>query len=447
MERVGVRFQEWWLVVSSWFASPQFYFQLAAVGATVAVAAAIAALIRARVDAFATPPQTGLWIGVRRNVYQARSLLYPLGLALLLGPAADLSVAVVGESGLVRVAQSLAVVFLLYRLITRLIGDSLIRSLLKWVGMPLAALHVFGWLDNVTAYLDSLSITVGSIELSVYSLGRTVFFGLILFWLGRISNSTGKRVIRGHPRLDVGVREVAAKLFEIAITVVVALLFLNIMGIGLTALTVFGGAFGIGLGLGLQRIAANFISGIIILLDRSITLDDYIELEDGRAGRLRELNMRSATLETYDGKDIVVPNETFVSTAFTNWTHNHQKQRYDIRFSVAYDTDVPAMLEIVRAVVASHPRVLTGADLPIAELPDAEIDGFGESGIDILVEFWMEGIDDGPNRVGADLRLMIWTALKEHGIQIPFPQREVKILNREQPSPNLRGTGADTGRP
>jgi small-conductance mechanosensitive channel len=339
---------------------------------------------------------------------------------------------VVGQNWVVRVAQSLAVVFLLYRIITRFIGDPLIRGLLKWVGIPLATLHVFGWLDDVTGYLDTLSITVGSIQISVYSIGRIIFFGIILFWLGRISRSTGQRVIRSHPTLESGVREVAAKIFEIVVFVVISLLFLNLIGIGLTALTVFGGAFGIGLGLGLQRIAANFISGIIILLDRSITLDDYIELEDGRAGRLRELNMRSATLETFDGKDIVVPNETFVSTAFTNWTHNNQKQRYDLRFSVAYDTDVPAMLEIVRAVVASHPRVLTGPDLPIAELPDAEIDEFGESGIEILVEFWMEGIDDGPNRVGADLRLMIWTALKEHGIQIPFPQRAVTILNREE---------------
>jgi small-conductance mechanosensitive channel len=342
----------------------------------------------------------------------------------------------VGQDWVVRVAQSLAVVFLLYQITTRFIRDPLIRGLLKWVGIPLATLQIFGWLGDVTAYLDSYSLTVGTIEFSVYSIGRIIFFGIILFWLGRISNSTGKRVIRGHPRLEPGVREVAAQVFEITIFMVIALLFLNVLGIGLTALAVFGGALGIGLGLGLQRIAANFISGIIILLDRSITLDDYIELEDGRSGRLRQLNMRSATLETFDGKDIVVPNETFVSTAFTNWTHNNQKQRYDIRFSVAYDTDVPAMLAIVREVVASHPRVLTGADLPVAELPDAEIDAFGDSGIEILVEFWMEGIDDGPNRVGADLRLMIWTALKEHGIEIPFPQRVVTILNREQSAPN-----------
>ena len=205
------------------------------------------------------------------------------------------------------------------------------------------------------------------------------------------------------------------------------------MGIDLTALAVFGGALGVGLGFGLQQIASNFISGIIILLDRTISIGDFIELEDGRSGTLRELTMRSATLETFDGKDIMVPNERFITTAFTNWTHNNKKQRYSLHFQVAYDTDLEPMFEIVREVCASHPKVLSGQAVPFEERPDAEIEGFGDSGIDILVEFWMEGIDDGVNRVGGDLNLMIWMALKQHGIQIPFPQREITVLGGEMP--------------
>lgn len=210
--------------------------------------------------------------------------------------------------------------------------------------------------------------------------------------------------------------------------VVVFLLLLNVMGIDLTALAVFGGALGVGLGFGLQQIASNFISGIIILLDRTLTIGDYIELEDGRAGTLRELTMRAATLETFDGKDIMVPNERFITTAFVNWTHYNKKQRYSLNFQVAYKTDLERLFEVVRGIVASHPRVLSGDDLPIAERPDAEIQSFDDSGITILVEFWMEGVDDGDNRVGADLLMMIWTALKENGIEIPFPQREIKVL-------------------
>ncbi len=150
--------------------------------------------------------------------------------------------------------------------------------------------------------------------------------------MGRISNKVGQQIIRSQSDLDIGTREVFAKLFEVALFVVIFLLLLQVMGINLTALAVFGGALGVGLGFGLQAIASNFISGIIILLDRSITVGDYIELEDGRTGIIRELKMRSTTLETFDGKDIMVPNETFITTNFINWTHKNKKQRYSIEF-------------------------------------------------------------------------------------------------------------------
>lgn len=432
MEAVAIRLQESWASISNWLTSPQFYFQVGTIVVATGVSLLVAALIKSRVELFNSEPAAGPWVAFRRFLHQTRSLLFPLLNVLMLGIAVDICMAVVEQSWLTRVAQSLAVVFLLYIVITRFIGDWLITNLLKWVGIPLATLQVFGWLDDVTNYLDRISIQVGTIELSVALIGRTVFFGIILFWLGRISNSTGKRAIRSNPKLDVGTREVAAKLFEISVFVVISVLLLQVMGISLTALTVFGGGIGLGLGLGLQRIAANFISGIIILLDRSLTLNDYIELEDGRAGWLRELNMRSARLATFDGKDIMVPNETFVSSAFTNWTHNGANQRYDIEFSVAYDTDLPSMIEIVRGVVASHPQVLKSPDVRDYDSPDVEINGFGDSAINVLVEFWIRGIDDGPNSVCADLRLMIWAALKEHNIEMPFPQREVTIVDRKR---------------
>jgi small-conductance mechanosensitive channel len=298
--------------------------------------------------------------------------------------------------------------------------------------IPVAALQVFGWLDDVTAYLDSISLQAGNIRLSLYALLRTVFFGGLLFWLGRVSSNAGKRVIRRQETLNSGTREIVAKLFEIALFVVIFLLLLQVMGINLTALAVFGGALGIGLGFGLQQIASNFISGIIILFDRSITIGDYIEFEDGRSGTLRELNMRFGIIETFDGKDIVVPNEHFITSSYTNWTHKDPNQRYALNFQVAYSTDLDLLFDNVRAICNAHPSVLSGDDLPIELRPDAEIAGFGESGIDILCEFWMAGIDDGKNRVGADLMHSIWRSIQEHGMSIPFPQREVRILGDER---------------
>ena len=176
----------------------------------------------------------------------------------------------------------------------------------------------------------------------------------------------------------------------------------------------------------MQQIASNFISGLIILLDRSLTVGDYIELEDGKAGVLRELNLRSSTLETFDGKVIVVPNERFITTTFTNWTHQDSRQRYDLEFSVAYNTDIRTLPELIIDKVSSHPQVL---DEP--EKPDCEIRKFGDSGIVFGVEYWIEGIDDGKSRVDSDLLMMIWETLKEHNIEIPFPQREVRIIGND----------------
>ena len=139
--------------------------------------------------------------------------------------------------------------------------------------------------------------------------------------------------------------------------------------------------------------------------------------------------MRSTILETFDGKDIVVPNETFVTSSFVNWTHANIKQRYSIEFQVSYDMDIERLVEILKEVVASHPQVISGDNATLEEQPDAEISSFADSGIEMLVEFWMEGVDDGANRVDADLKMMIWKVLKENDISFPFPQREVRILN------------------
>jgi small-conductance mechanosensitive channel len=413
----------------TWAQSPDFYSQVGMIVLAIAVAYLFARFIKTRIPLFKQLPEDGALLPLRQGLYRCRDLLFPLFTILALGIAIETGAKLVAQPWLIRTAQSLAVVFMLYMLIRRFISAPLIRALGKWVAIPVAILHVFGWLDDVTAYLDSLSFQLGNIRISAYGLARVFIFGIILFWLGKVSSETGQQIIRRQETLDIGTREVFAKLFEVVLFVVLFILLLQVVGINLTALAVFGGALGVGLGFGLQSIASNFISGIIILLDRSLTVGDYIEMEDGRAGTIRELKMRSTTLETFDGKDIMVPNESFITTSFINWTHKNKKQRYPLHFSVAYKTDLPKLFEIVRQVVASHPMVLSGPDIPIEERPDAEISSFGDFGIEVLVEFWMEGIDDGKNRVGADLLLMIWNALRENDIEIPFPQREVRILN------------------
>jgi small-conductance mechanosensitive channel len=391
-------------------------------------AATLTAVLKKRVAVFRQTPEAGAHYTLRNGLYQRRALLLPLFTVMAFSIAVEISSQLVQQSWLVRLAESFAVVLLIYALLGHFISNALVRTLFKWIAIPLALLQIFGRLDAVIAYLESISVEIGNIQITAYGLARVTIFGLVLFWVGRLSNSAGQRVIRNQTELDVGTREVFAKLFQVGLFFIIFILLLQVMGINLTTLAVFGGALGVGLGFGLQSIASNFISGMIILLDRSLTVGDYIELVDGRSGIIRELNMRSTTLETFDGKDIMVPNESFITSSFINWTHKNKKQRYELEFSVAYSTDLRALFQLVREVVASHPQVLSGPELPLEEQPDAEIKAFADSGIEILVEFWMEAIDDGRNRVRADLLLMIWEALREHHIDIPFPQREVRIL-------------------
>lgn len=434
MEPIGQKAATIWQNMLSDLGSPEFYAQIGIVAVALALAWAISTFLRHRLRIFNAEPEPGAIHELRIGVYRARTLLLPIMAAIALSIAVPISADTIGVAWLVRAAQAVALVYLIFAIAGHFVRNDTISAYLKWIGIPVALLYAAGGLDDFIAYLDGISVEIGNIRISLYAILRTILLAVLLFWAGRASNATGQRVIRTQSMLDAGTREIIAKLFEIGIYVLIFLLLINVMGINLTTLAVFGGALGVGLGFGLQQIASNFISGIIILLDRSITIGDYIELEDGRTGILRELTLRSATLETFDGKDIMVPNERFITTSFVNWTHNNTKQRYPLRFQVAYSTDLEKLFEIVRETVASHPKVLSGDDLPIAERPDAEIEGFGDSGIDILVEFWMEGIDDGENRVGGDLLLMIWTALKANGIEIPFPQREVKILDQPGPS-------------
>lgn len=311
-------------------------------------------------------------------------------------------------------------------------------TLFRWIGLPILLLNMLDFLPTVIEALEEISISVGNVSLSAYGVVRVIIFGGFLFWLGRASNNFGKAIIRKQASLDMPTKEVFSKLFEVSLFCIITLLLLNVMGISLTTLAVFGGAVGVGLGLGLQSIASNFISGIIILLDRSLTIGDFVELDDGQKGFVREFKMRYTVLETYDGKDILVPNEKFISSLMINWTHKDPKQRYRVDFSVPYSTDVRSMVEFIKEAVGKHPQVINGEDVPFEEPPDCEIDSFGDSGINMFVEFWMYGVDDGRNRVGGDLMLIIFETLRENGIEIPFPQREVKILNPESSIPKAQ---------
>lgn len=362
----------------------------------------------------------------------AGKLLFPILAIILLRISVEFSQYILEDGWVMQLALAIAILLFFNSFINLLVKQPILAIVFRWVGMPIIFFHFIGILDDVIKVLDAMAILVGDIRLSVYGFLRLFVFGSILFWIGRLSNRTGQTIIRNQAALDLKTKELFAKIYEIVLICVVILLLLKLMGINLTALAVFGGAVGVGLGFGLQAIASNFISGVIIILDKSLTVGDHVEMEDGKSGLVTQLNMRSTTLETFDGKDIVVPNEKFITGTFINWTHKNKKQRYRVDFSVAYKTDVRSMVDLIKKAVATHPQVLSGEDRPIEERPDCEIDSFGDNGINMFVEFWIEGIDDGKNRVGGDLYLIILETLQQNSIEIPFPQRDVRIIDPDQ---------------
>ncbi len=411
-------------ILQGWLASPQFYAQVIAIVVLWLVAKLLARQVLARVPLLREEPTEGRFLRYQKLLYSCRNLLEPLVFVGLMAAAASVADQTLGASWLIRIAQSLALVRLLHAVIMRFLTHPVINSAARWVGLPIAAIYALGYFDQFTSGLDGIAFSAGNIRISLLALAKAALFGGILFWLGRTSSSAGQRVIRDQQSVDVQTRELAAKALEITVFAIVGLLLLNILGLDLTTLAVFGGALGVGLGFGLQQIASNFISGIILLLERSIKIGDYIEMEDGKSGTLRQMNMRSSILSTFDGKDIMVPNDKFITTQFTNWTNEDPRQRYEVEFAVAYETDLHKVPPLIIKAVSAHEQVLVEP-----EEPDVELRSFGDNGVNFAVEFWVSGIDDGKNKFTSEVRFLIWDALKKAGISMPFPQREIRILN------------------
>jgi small-conductance mechanosensitive channel len=415
------------------FSHPNTYIQLGIILAVYGCSILVSNRVRKYVSFFNTNTQAEGVFSLQKNIIsKLGNYIAPILAILIIKILIEVNSEVANSLWIKKTALTLGILYIFNSIIRDFVKNQFFSTLLRWVGMPILFLHLLDVLLGLIEILESISLSVGNIEVSAYGIARVAIFGSLLFWLGRATNKTGGEIIRKQQTLDLRTREVAAKLFEIGTFTLISLLLLQVMGINLTALAVFGGAIGVGIGLGLQAIASNFISGFIILLDRSVSIGDYIELEDGSKGIVRQLSMRATTLETFDGKDIVVPNEKFIVGTFINWTHKDKNQRYRVDFSVAYHSDIRKLVEIVKVVVASHPQVFSGDEVSLEERPDCEIDSFGDSGINMFVEFWMEGIDDGKNRVGGDLMLMILEALQQNGFEIPFPQREVRIVDENK---------------
>ncbi|MEP3656009.1 MAG: mechanosensitive ion channel domain-containing protein [Litorimonas sp.] len=415
---------EWGQQLLAWAQSPSFLAQVGAVVAAVLLAPLFARFIRKGIFLFRDKPADDVkFLPVRRVIFTAGNFLRALLVVILLALFAAILKAVpsLGQDWLVKLAQSLAMVFLIFRAIKTFVTDPLIKKIAIWTLIPLGLIISLGYFDELTSFLEGATVfQLGDTPITLMSLIKLGIFGALFFWLGGISNKRGQAAIRSQESLDVGVREIVAKLFQIILFIIITVLVMGAANIPLSGLVVIFSAVALGIGFGLQPIAANFVSGLIILFDRSVRVGDFVVLPDGQEGFVEAINMRNTVVETTDGKDIMVPNTKFTEDAYENWTHKDPRQRYEVHFTVAYDTDLDALEDILIPKVLEHHQVLTEP-----EMPDLEFRSFGENGVNMAIEFWCEGVDDGPNKFTSDVNFIVWRALRDNGIEIPFPQRVV----------------------
>ncbi|WP_457645021.1 mechanosensitive ion channel family protein [Profundibacter sp.] len=413
-----------WELAQGWLLSPAAWSQFGLLVAAFLLALVVSRKLSPILTKAITPPdgQTSYLAQARRFVLMFLPLLLPLLAYAFTGIGEQITRSLFGSGAVIAFGKRVFLFLAARALVRDIITDSFLKMLGKYILIPAMALYALGLLDDLTAYLSATVISLGNISFSIMALVRGVIAGSILFWLGRWSNDQSAALISKQEEMRPATRQLAVKATEITIFGVAFLLLMNIMGISLTSLAVLGGAIGVGLGFGLQKIASNFISGVILLLEGQATVGDYVELDGGEAGTIIKMMARATILETYDGRWIVIPNEDFITTRVVNYSDSGSANRYEAPFSVSYDTDINKVPAIVEAAVAKHKDVL---DKPFP--PDCELRGFGDSGVDFAVEFWVNGIDDGENKFTSDVLFLVWNALKENNIEIPYPQRVVEI--------------------
>jgi potassium-dependent mechanosensitive channel len=426
LDRLQLWLQEATDTALGWLSSPAALMQFGLLITAYILARLISARLSPALGKALTPKPdaTHLLARLRRFALLFLPLLLPLLAYALTAAGEAVTSATFGQSEVIAFGKRVFLFLAALELVRKVLPPGFLKLMGRYVLLPVMGLNALGVLDDVTARLDAAQVNLGNIQFTALALIRGLIAGSLLFWLGSWSNRQSAGYLKAQEDLRPATRELAIKASEVAIFGAAFLLLMSIMGIDLTAVAVLGGALGVGIGLGLQQIAANFVSGIILLLEGQTTVGDYVELDGGERGTIIKMTARACILETFDGKWIVVPNEHFITSRVVNYSDQGSANRYEALFSVSYETDINLVPDIIERALSKLPFVLQSPDGP-----DCELRGFGESSVDFAVEYWVSGIDDGKNKYGSPVLFTIWNALKEAGIDMPYPHRVVELRN------------------
>ncbi len=333
------------------------------------------------------------------------------------------------HTGLLKLAATLLLAMALIRLVVYALRyifapsgwvrtmENTIASMV-WI---ILALYLSDLLPEMVEALKDISFSVGKHQVSVLLILQALFIVLVTLMIALSGSRFLENKLMRAEQINMNLRVVLSKLIRVSLALIALLLALSAVGIDITLLSVFGGALGVGLGFGLQKIASNYVSGFIILLDESVHMGDVITV-DGHYGVISILRARYMVLRKLDGTEVVIPNEVLITNAVINHSFTDRKARVQMPVQVSYESPLELAMQLMQKAADNHPRVL------IEPAPSVLIKGFGESGIDLGLTIWIPDPEEGSAALQSAIYLEIWRAFQQHGISIPYPQREVRIL-------------------
>lgn len=320
----------------------------------------------------------------------------------------------------VRIAASLLNAWILIRVFSSAVSDpfwSRAFAISMWL---IAALSIMRLLNPTIAMLDSIGTSIGGTKVTAYLVLKGGLTAAILLWTASVGSKVLQARVSSSRNLTPSVQMLISQLGRFTLLFLAVVIALNVVGIDLTALAVFSGAVGVGVGFGLQKIVSNLISGIILLMDRSIKPGDVVELT-GTYGWVASLGARYTSVRTRDGTEHLIPNEDFIINRVVNWTHSDKTIRRKVMVGVHYDSDVPKAMQIMLDATKGIERIVAEPK------PSVLLRNFGDSSVDLETRFWIVDPANGVSNVASEYLLAVWREFHKHGIEIPYPQRDLHL--------------------
>jgi small-conductance mechanosensitive channel len=399
--------------------SPWFYLQLGLILAGGGIAFAAGAAVRSRVNltarAASWPAPLRLFIQVL--VDSASTAVF----AVLMRLARFVMVMSTwpSRSYLLSVSFKLALAWLIIRLVTSVIRNTFIVRLVSLSAWLVAALSIIGQLDPAIDALDSVSIVLGGLQLTPLLVIKLAVLLVLALWLSNILSNFVESRITQSSDLTPSIQVLLVKMIRLALMIFSVAIVMSAVGINLSVLAIFSGAAGVGIGFGLQKIVANFISGIILLVDKSVKPGDLVTIGDS-SGRISAMKTRYISVAAGDGREFLIPNEDLVTQKVTNWTYTDKNTLVKVNFGANYEADPRLVCKLAIEIAAASPRIIK------LKPPNCILVEFAEAGMKFALTFWIPD-PDGMDNVKSDVMLSLWDAFKREGIRVPYPVREIRI--------------------